>query len=306
MSSKTIISNNMFVDDGDCIFLKELGQNDVILGRGTGPNTYIGNVRFRSLVRDSIQTPAFSPTPDGKSELAQAIMNTVKVRNGRFVKRVNNTRKKREDLFVEVNDRVALDKTKQTFRHQLRVVAQGNKEIKKYRATFPRSLIERKSKAQAAVSKPCAPNANAAASEEEHPPRSSVFNRNLNGPTLSGIMDPAGSLFVDELHRPGKVVRATRTAATILMESPRLVDSMVFLENAAQMLASTSRRQLISNTILLSELMGGHHQSSGLLLAPPPAYIVLQLPPQRPSMPILTTFPLLDTALLDFSLQRRL
>jgi hypothetical protein len=303
MSSKTIKSNNMFVDHGNCISIRELGQNDVLLGRGTGPNESIGNVHFRSLVRDSIQTPGFSPTPDGKSEFAQVIVNTVKARNGRFVKRVNITRKNCGDVFVEVPDRVSLDKTKQTFRHMLRANAQGDKEIKKYRAKFPRSLLERKSKERAAVSNPSAPCSNAASIEKEYPTRSSVCNRHLKGPTLARIMmDPAGSLFVNELHRQGEVARATRTAATSLMESRRLFDTTVVLENAAQMLASASSREFMSNTILLSELMGGHHQS-GLLLAPPPACIVLQLPPQRPSMPIVATSPLPDTALLDFILQ---
>jgi hypothetical protein len=259
MSSKTIISNTMFVDDDGSISLRELGQNDILLGRGSGPNAYIGNVRFRSLVRDSIQTPGFSPTPDGKSEFAKVIVNTVKARNGRFVKRVISTRKNCGDIFVEVPDRVSLDKTKQTVRHQLRADAQGDKEIKKYRAKFPRSLLERKSKERrAAVSKPSAPNANAASIEEEHPIQSSVCNRNLNGPTLSGIVDPVGSLFVGELHRQGEVVRATRTAATSLMGSRRLFDSTVVLESAAQMLASG--RECISNTLLLSELMGGAPQ----------------------------------------------
>jgi hypothetical protein len=169
---------------------------------------------------------------------------------------------------------------------------------------FPRSLIERKSNSRAAVSKPCAPNAkNAAAIKEKYPTRSSVFNRNLNGPTLfSGIVDPAGSLFADKLHRQGEVVRATRIAATSLMESRPLLDNMVVFKNAAQMLASTSRKEFISNTILLPELMRGAHKR-GLLLTPPPARIFLQVRPQRPYMPIPTTCPLPDTALLDFFLQ---
>jgi hypothetical protein len=298
MSSNTIMSNTMFVDNGGSISLRKLGRNDVLLGRGSGPNAFIGNVRFRSLVRDSIQTPGFSPTLDGKSKLAQAIVNNVKARNGRFVKRVISTRKNCGDLFAEVPDRVSLDKIKQTIRHQLRSDAQGDK--------VPRSLIERKSKARAAVSKPCAPCANASAIEEERRTRSSVCNRNLNGPTLSGIMDLAGPLFVDELHGQGEVVCAKRTADTSLKESRKLVDSLVVLENDAQMLASASRREFISNTILLSELMEGAPQEWATIRAPPPAHIFLQVPPQRPSMPILTTPPMSVTALLDFILQGRL
>jgi hypothetical protein len=291
MSSKTIASNNTSIDDGDCIFFRELGQNDVLLGRGTGPNENIGNVRFRSLVRDSMQTHRFS-TPDEKSELAKKIVNTVKARNGRFMKQVN-TRKNCGNIFVEIPDKVSLDKTKQSFRHQLRADAKGDKEIEKYRAKFPRSLIERKSKARA-VNKPCAPNANAAAIEE-HPPRSSVFNRKLNGPTLSGIMDPGGLLFVDKLIRGG--AGASRTAS-IMVSSPRLFSILASQNAAQQMLSSTTRRELISNRILLlSELMGDYQSRL-------PATITQQL--QRPAMPsTLTAFPLPDSAILDFILQGR-
>jgi hypothetical protein len=303
MTSKTIVSNNISVQP-HCIFIRELGLNDVLLGRGTGPNEHIGNVRFRSLVRASIQTPVFfSPTPDGKLELAKKIVNTVKARNGRFVKRVN-TRNTCGDIFVEVPERVSLDKTKQSFRHQLRSSSRGDKEIK-YRAMLPRSLIESKSTAWAILSpvadvgKSCAPNTNSAAIKQ-HRHQSAVFNKKLNGPTLSGIMDPLGPLFVDELIRLGEV-GATRTAS--IVASPQLVDSIVF-KNASQMLSSAIRRDLfVSNRILLSELMWGQHHQSGLL-APPPATAV-QIP-QRPAMPILTSVPRPDTALLNCILQGRL
>jgi hypothetical protein len=296
MASKTSI-----VCNPDYIFFRELRQNDVLLGRGTGPNEHIGNVRFRSLVRDSMQTPDFHPTPHGKSELAKKIVNTVKARNGRFVKRVSTRKNCGDTLFVEVAERVSLDKTKQSFRHQLRSSTRGDNGIK-YRSMFPSSLIKSKSKAQvvsipvAAVGKPCAPNANAASAIEDHR-QNAVFNRNLNGPTILGIMDPGArpAIFVDELIRCK--MGATRTASN--MASLRLVDSN--FHNAAQMLSSAARRgDFISNRhLLLSTLMGDHRQSG--LPAPPPATIG-QLT-HRPAMPTL----LPDTvALLDFILQGRI
>jgi hypothetical protein len=298
MSSKTIVSNNISVNDGGCIlFTSELGPNDVLLGRGTGPNEHIGNVRFRSLVRESIQRVDLS-TPGGKSELTKKIVNTVKERNGKFLKRVNIRKKNAGNIFVEVPDRVSLEKTKQSFRQHLRAAARGDKEIK-YRAKFPRSLIERKSKARAVNKKPCAPNANAAAIEQEHP-RSSDFDRNLNGPKLSGIVDPDPvPLFV------GKLIRGElgATNASIMASSPRLADSiLVSPQNAAQILSFAIRRELISNRILFSEFMGGYHS---MLPAPLPGTIAQQA--QRPAMPTtLSTFPLPGSALLDFILQGHL
>jgi hypothetical protein len=37
-------------DIGTGIFVSELGVSDVLLGRGTGPSTHEGNVKFREVV----------------------------------------------------------------------------------------------------------------------------------------------------------------------------------------------------------------------------------------------------------------
>ncbi len=108
---------------------KDLGPNDVLLGRGTGPNEQIGNIRFRALVRDVIQSFG-SKDLDGKEKtrLAKSVMKEVKAKGGRFVRRVESgastdkykNSNRAGDLYEEVTDALALDKTKQSFRHQLR------------------------------------------------------------------------------------------------------------------------------------------------------------------------------------------
>jgi hypothetical protein len=117
MTSPLVTSNTVSSDSGQTpILLKDLGQNDVLLGRGTGPNEHIGNIRYRAFVREVIKTSELHAI-DGKTKtkLAAKIVDSVKARNGRFVKRVN-------DFYQEVPDSLALDKTKQSFRHQLRAI----------------------------------------------------------------------------------------------------------------------------------------------------------------------------------------
>ena len=101
-------------------------------GRGTGPNEQIGNIRFRALVRHVIQETGLKDL-DGKvkAKLARDVIKQVKAKGGRFVKRVElgstvssgeKGSGKLADRYEEVDESSALDKTKQSFRHQLRAM----------------------------------------------------------------------------------------------------------------------------------------------------------------------------------------
>ncbi len=113
-----------------CVTKKDLLRpNDVLFGRGTGPNERIGNIRFRALVQDVIQSfGAKGLVGKTKSRLADVIIKKVKARGGRFVRRVEyddpteiqKNRSRAGDHYEEVTDALALDKIKQSFRHQLR------------------------------------------------------------------------------------------------------------------------------------------------------------------------------------------
>jgi hypothetical protein len=120
------------------MFVEDIGKNDVLLGRGTGPNEFVGNIHFRALVREMIQS---SPLPDKqgeKTKLAKKIVRAVKARKGRFLRKIEGSGR---EAFVVVPDRVAEDKTRQSFRHQLRSLGyaphlknqQGNKAAKSMR-----------------------------------------------------------------------------------------------------------------------------------------------------------------------------
>jgi hypothetical protein len=103
--------------------LEELGPNDVLLGRGTGPNEYAGNIRFRALVCEVISTSDFATVNSGsKSRLSASVVIAIKERGGKFVKKVSGSSRRREDFYKEVTHTIALGKTKQSFRHQLKYV----------------------------------------------------------------------------------------------------------------------------------------------------------------------------------------
>jgi hypothetical protein len=110
------------IDERSFNFVQELNKDDVLLGRGTGPNEFQGNIRFRALVKETLQSDEFKKsTGSTKTMLARMIVRDVKAQNGRFLKKVGKSSTGR-DLFAVVPDRAAVDKTRQSFRHQLKSI----------------------------------------------------------------------------------------------------------------------------------------------------------------------------------------
>jgi hypothetical protein len=115
MESET--SSNEFKSSlGDEMLTSELRDNDILLGRGTGPNEH--NKFFRSLVAMNRGKYRAAKT---RKERAAVIMETallVKTSNGRFLKKIKM--KGGKHRFVVVNDMAIIrDKTKQAFRYSL-------------------------------------------------------------------------------------------------------------------------------------------------------------------------------------------
>jgi hypothetical protein len=106
---------------------------------GTGPNEYVGNVRFRHLLRQVLKKASSTkdPTPalQNKLRLARQVVHTIKSRGGRFLERsvsspdITAARTSFLPVYREVVDRVAVEKTKQSFRHQLRNIEQIHQGI---------------------------------------------------------------------------------------------------------------------------------------------------------------------------------
>jgi hypothetical protein len=119
----------------------ELSEHDVLLGRGTGPNECRGNIRLRALVRQALRNADLTKL-DGKLKAgySKEILEVVKSNNGLFVKAIPPSLNCPRRIFVAVSDVVALDKIKQSFRHQLRILGESL-ESKNYKDTSP-SLVD--------------------------------------------------------------------------------------------------------------------------------------------------------------------
>lgn len=99
--------------------LTSLNEHDVILGRGTGPNNYIGNQNFRNLIDEYRKeyVDAGDTVSDVKSRIASTIFQKIQTRGGRFVKQLKKGRLE-GNVYVEgrwqvAQESVALEKIKQ-------------------------------------------------------------------------------------------------------------------------------------------------------------------------------------------------
>jgi hypothetical protein len=95
----------------DLINPEDVGENDVLFGRGGGTNRHRGNIYFRQLVADSQPEYLLCRKID-KSGIANAIVKAIQSKNGRFLKM-------RGEFYEEVGDNVARLKTSQALREGL-------------------------------------------------------------------------------------------------------------------------------------------------------------------------------------------
>lgn len=100
--------------------MEDIGSNDVLLGRGGATNTNLGNRRYRTIVADH-QAEYLRARKKDKILIAREIVSIVKSNGGRFLKRNS------ADVWTEVTDRRATEKTSQALREGLDV---RNKKIR--------------------------------------------------------------------------------------------------------------------------------------------------------------------------------
>jgi hypothetical protein len=108
--------------------VSDLSPNDVLLGRGTGPNEHEGNIRFREQVHALRQEYQIAKGRGAKTEIARSTVKMIKKKKGRFLRKLNKSELRNirgawgkgiEDVYLVVTDDETLVlKTKQTFRHQ--------------------------------------------------------------------------------------------------------------------------------------------------------------------------------------------
>ena len=84
----------------------------IFFGRGNETHQYIGNARFRQLVEQMKGMYVAIPSREEKDRVARAVKAIVESRNGRFLKRVENSQGKGITTWLPVDESVALLKIK--------------------------------------------------------------------------------------------------------------------------------------------------------------------------------------------------
>jgi hypothetical protein len=124
-------------------FYTVIGEDDVLLGRGTGPNEFSGNIRYRRLVSQAITSVHPRDLASKKLALARKVVDDVAENGGRFVRKLPKSEvaalyeslstgsaekaelashvAQKTAVYINVPREVAIEKTKQSFRHQTRV-----------------------------------------------------------------------------------------------------------------------------------------------------------------------------------------
>lgn len=90
--------------------------NDVLLGRGSALMFHPGNLRYRQLVRDRKAAYCSFDDQTHKQDIASSILDIIREDGGRFLERRENS--SQEETWCVVNDRRALEKTKQSLREK--------------------------------------------------------------------------------------------------------------------------------------------------------------------------------------------
>jgi hypothetical protein len=98
-------------------------QDDVLMGRGSGPNEFIGNQRFRSLVEARKGEYKSAPKNKLKTKIAKEVIDEIHALGGRFLKQVETGTPDinyvvEEAVWCEVEEKLALEKCKQTLRQK--------------------------------------------------------------------------------------------------------------------------------------------------------------------------------------------
>ncbi|KAL9183457.1 hypothetical protein ACHAXT_004313 [Thalassiosira profunda] len=100
----------------------ELNQHDVLCGRGSGPIDRVGNINFRNLVMSRKAEYLAAPSREAKGIIAASIVETIRARGGRFLKKLNPTQAKEAGfkrgvtVYELADEPTVLEKAKQTLR----------------------------------------------------------------------------------------------------------------------------------------------------------------------------------------------
>ena len=116
----------------------EIGEHDVLCGRGGLTNSQIGNKHYRQIVADH-QNEYLNARKRDKITIAKRIVAIVQENGGRFLKRSNDG-----ESWVPVSDKKAQEKTSQALREGLDVrnnKIRESKQIRRESASAKRSSV---------------------------------------------------------------------------------------------------------------------------------------------------------------------
>jgi len=101
-----------------------LRSSDVLFGRGSGPNDHEGNILFRSLVKQRKSEYMATNHRQTKARIAQEIVDNIRAKNGRFLKKADAKDMNRLNIpegveaWCRVDERTILEKAKQALRQK--------------------------------------------------------------------------------------------------------------------------------------------------------------------------------------------
>ena len=106
------------------LFVTDPNPHDVLLGRGSHLVKYEGNIEFRRLIHERKDEYISSVRHSQKDHIARDVINKVKSRNGRFLRKVDNPMEMKKlnipanitSAWVHVDEGVVVEKIKQAFR----------------------------------------------------------------------------------------------------------------------------------------------------------------------------------------------
>jgi hypothetical protein len=108
--------------EGDGGYITDLRDDDVLLGRGSGPNDHEGNIRFRNLVADRKAEYMATNHRLTKAKIAQEIVDRVFAHGGRFLRRLESDEIARFDVpdgfdaWMLASEETTMEKAKQALR----------------------------------------------------------------------------------------------------------------------------------------------------------------------------------------------
>jgi hypothetical protein len=115
-------------------YVLDLNELDVLCGRGSGPNDRTGNIEFRNLILSRKAEYLAAKTREVKGRIASEVVNRVRQRGGRFLKKLTPAEvkdagfKRGVNVYELADEPTVLEKAKQTLRQNRAAFEKQNRD----------------------------------------------------------------------------------------------------------------------------------------------------------------------------------